>query len=91
MRKVVVVIYSLTFSDFLTLHNIIMALVENGAHMDTVNQLGATPFDSATTGIPNHMFIAYGKILLCYQSSLHSSFFITCKTMPLVLISFLAK
>lgn len=27
-----------------------MALIENGAHMDTVNQMGATPFDSATTG-----------------------------------------
>lgn len=38
-----------------------MALVENGAHMDTVNQLGATPFDSATTGIPTCMFTAYDK------------------------------
>ncbi|KAB7497086.1 hypothetical protein Anas_10555 [Armadillidium nasatum] len=35
--------------DFFTLHNIILALVEAGAHMDTVNQSGATPMDAATS------------------------------------------
>lgn len=44
-----------SFSDFLTLHNIIMALIENGAHMDTVNQMGATPFDSATSGMTQQL------------------------------------
>ena len=44
------IIISNFFSDFLTLHNIIMALIEAGAHMDTVNQKGDTPLESATTG-----------------------------------------
>ncbi|XP_076030958.1 protein fem-1 homolog B-like isoform X2 [Oratosquilla oratoria] len=46
-----IVSYQKPISDFLTLHSIIMALIEGGAHMDTVNQMGATPFDSATTGV----------------------------------------
>lgn len=39
------------FSDFLTLHAIIMGLIEAGAHMDTVNSQGKTPYDAATTGL----------------------------------------
>lgn len=38
------------YSDFLTLHSIIMELTEAGAHMDTVNVHGETPFEAATTG-----------------------------------------
>ena len=45
-----IVPYQKPISDFLTLHNIIMALIEAGAHMDTVNQKGDTPLESATTG-----------------------------------------
>jgi Fem-1 family protein b len=37
-------------SDFATLHSIILSLTEAGAHMDTVNSQGETPFDAATTG-----------------------------------------
>lgn len=37
-------------SDFLTLHSIIMELTAAGAHMDTVNTRGKTPFEAATTG-----------------------------------------
>lgn len=47
------VLLSLIFcfcSDFLTLHSIIMELTEAGAHMDTVNVHGETPFEAATTG-----------------------------------------
>lgn len=47
------VVLSLIFyfcSDFLTLHSIIMELTEAGAHMDTVNVHGETPFEAATTG-----------------------------------------
>jgi len=47
------VLLSLIFyfrSDFLTLHSIIMELTEAGAHMDTVNVQGETPFEAATTG-----------------------------------------
>lgn len=39
-----------SYSDFLTLHSIIMDLTEAGAHMDTVNVHGETPFEAATTG-----------------------------------------
>lgn len=39
------------FSDFMTLHSIITDLTEGGAHMDTVNAAGKTPFEAATTGI----------------------------------------
>ena len=34
----------------MTLHSIITDLTEGGAHMDTVNAAGKTPFEAATTG-----------------------------------------
>lgn len=46
----VIVQYEKPISDFMTLHSIILDLVEAGAHMDTVNSQGKTPFDAATTG-----------------------------------------
>lgn len=59
-----IVPYQKAVSDFLTLHNIIMALIESGAHMDTVNQLGATPFDSATTGVAEIILRTQKKLSL---------------------------
>lgn len=59
-----IVPYQKPVSDFLTLHNIIMALIENGAHMDTVNQMGATPFDSATTGVAEIILRTQKKLSL---------------------------
>uniref|UniRef100_A0A1B6ET95 Protein fem-1 homolog B n=2 Tax=Proconiini TaxID=565685 RepID=A0A1B6ET95_9HEMI len=47
----IIVCYQKPISDFLTLHSIIMELTEAGAHMDTVNTLGKTPFEAATTGV----------------------------------------
>ena len=38
-------------SDFLTLHAIVMALLENGCHIDSVNSAGQTPLSAATTGV----------------------------------------
>jgi Fem-1 homolog b len=38
-------------SDFITLHSVIIELTEAGAHMDTVNSHGETPFEAATTGV----------------------------------------
>lgn len=35
----------------MTLHSIIMELIEAGAHMDTVNSSGKTPYDAVTKGI----------------------------------------
>ena len=50
----IIVQYEKPISDFMTLHSIIFDLVEAGAHIDTVNRLGRTPFDSALTG--NYLF-----------------------------------
>lgn len=46
----IIVSYQKPISDFLTLHSIIMDLTEAGAHMDSVNARGETPFDSSATG-----------------------------------------
>lgn len=46
----VIVQYEKPISDFMTLHSIILDLVEAGAHMDTVNSEGKTPFEASTTG-----------------------------------------
>lgn len=37
----------------MTLHSIIMTLIEAGAHIDAVNSYGETPFQAATTGTTN--------------------------------------
>ena len=52
-RKIIMfnLCYSIFYSDFMTLHAIIMGLIEAGAHMDTVNSQGKTPYDAATTGL----------------------------------------
>ncbi|KAL0278710.1 UNVERIFIED_CONTAM: hypothetical protein PYX00_000453 [Menopon gallinae] len=47
----IIVRYQKPVSDFLTLHSIILDLIEAGAHMDIVNSLGKTPFETATTGV----------------------------------------
>ncbi|XP_050296415.1 protein fem-1 homolog B isoform X1 [Anthonomus grandis grandis] len=47
----VIVKYNKAILDFLTLHSIIMDLIENGAHTDIVNNKGETPMDSSTTGV----------------------------------------
>ena len=46
-----IVRYERTVSDFYTLHSIITALIENGAHDDSVNKAGQTPLTAATTGV----------------------------------------
>lgn len=46
----IIVQYEKPISDFMTLHAIILDLVKAGAHMDTVNSQGKTPFNAATTG-----------------------------------------
>ena len=47
----IIVSYPKPISDFMTLHSIIMTLIEAGAHMDAVNSFGETPFETATTGL----------------------------------------
>lgn len=46
----VIVHYHKPFSDFATLHSIIVDLTEAGAHIDCVNIRGETPLDSSATG-----------------------------------------
>jgi hypothetical protein len=41
----------------MTLHSIIVGLTEAGAHQDTCNEKGETPFDAATTGLSFFMVI----------------------------------
>lgn len=49
--KNVFITYLKPCSDFMTLHSIIMDLIEAGAHMDTVNSNGKTPYDAVATGL----------------------------------------
>lgn len=47
----VIVQYNRPISDFLTLHAIIISLVEAGAHTDMANKQKKTPLDKSTTGV----------------------------------------
>ncbi|KAL6427861.1 hypothetical protein ACFW04_008359 [Cataglyphis niger] len=58
----IIVGYNKAISDFATLHSIIIDLIEAGAHMDTVNNGGRTPYDVVTTGV--------AKIILRTQTKL---------------------
>ena len=56
--------YQKPISDFLTLHSIIVALVEAGAHIDACNLSGRTPFESATTGVAEIILRTQSKLSL---------------------------
>ncbi|KAG7473335.1 hypothetical protein MATL_G00094700 [Megalops atlanticus] len=43
--------YNRPVSDFLTLHAVVISLVEAGAHMDMTNKQKKTPLDKSTTGV----------------------------------------
>ncbi|XP_021919435.1 protein fem-1 homolog B isoform X2 [Zootermopsis nevadensis] len=60
----IIVSYQKPISDFLTLHSIIMELTEAGAHMDTVNAHGETPFEAATTGVAEIILRTQTKLSL---------------------------
>ncbi|XP_067002835.1 protein fem-1 homolog B isoform X2 [Anabrus simplex] len=60
----IIVSYLKPISDFLTLHSIIMELTEAGAHMDTVNIDGKTPFQAAATGVAEIILRTQSKISL---------------------------
>lgn len=59
-----IVAYQKPISDFLTLHSVIMALIEAGAHMDTVNSKGQTPFEAAMTGVAEIILRTQSKLSL---------------------------
>ncbi|XP_022670280.1 protein fem-1 homolog B-like isoform X3 [Varroa destructor] len=59
-----IVAYSKPITDFFTLHSIISALIERGAHTDVVNYKGQTPQDAATTGVAELVLRAQSEISL---------------------------
>ncbi len=60
----IIVAYQKPISDFLTLHAITTALIESGAHIDSVNIKNKTPLDSATTGVAEILLKSQMKINL---------------------------
>nr|CAD7605108.1 unnamed protein product [Timema genevievae] len=60
----IIVSYQKPISDFLTLHSIILELTEAGAHIDTVNMQGETPFEAATTGVAEIILRTQTKLSL---------------------------
>jgi len=60
----VIVSYKKIVSDFLTLHAIIMALLEAGAHIDAVNAAGQTPLSAAATGVAEIILKSQSKMSL---------------------------
>ena len=60
----VIVSYQKIVSDFLTLHAIIMALLEAGGHIDCVNASGQTPLAAATTGVAEIILKSQTKMSL---------------------------
>jgi len=59
-----IVSYTKIVTDFITLHTIIVALLEAGAHIDCVNSLGQTPLDAATTGVAEIILKSQTKMSL---------------------------
>merc|ERR1712137_1195533 len=60
----IIVGYPRPISDFVTLHGIILTLVEAGAHVDAVNAFGQTPFETATTGVAEIILRTQSKLSL---------------------------
>ncbi|KAF7989575.1 hypothetical protein HCN44_008249 [Aphidius gifuensis] len=59
-----IVTYQKPISDFMTLHCIILELIEAGAHMDTINCQGESPYDAATTGVAEIILRTQTKLSL---------------------------
>ena len=56
--------YQRVVGDFLTLHAIITALVDAGAHVDVVNNAGKTPMAKASTGVAEIILKSQQKLSL---------------------------
>ncbi|XP_043283534.1 protein fem-1 homolog B isoform X2 [Venturia canescens] len=59
-----IVTYQKPISGFMTLHCIILELIDAGAHIDTVNSLGKTPYEAAATGVAEIILRTRTKISL---------------------------
>ena len=60
----IIVRYAKPISDFLTLHNIIMILLNAGAHIDMCNKEGKTPTETSTTGVAEIILRTQNRISL---------------------------
>merc|ERR1719228_2349313 len=60
----IIVNYKKIVSDFLTLHAIVMALLEAGAHIDAVNAAGQPPLSAAATGVAEIILKSQSKMSL---------------------------
>ena len=60
----IIVKYAKPISDFLTLHNIIMILLNAGVHIDMCNKEGKTPIETSTTGVAEIILRTQNKISL---------------------------
>ncbi|XP_046629470.1 protein fem-1 homolog B isoform X1 [Neodiprion virginianus] len=87
----VIVSYQKPISDFLTLHSIIIDLTEAGAHMDTVNIEGKTPYDAATTGVAEIILRKQTKLSLkCMAAKAVKTYNLSyCGSVPRSLESFI--
>ncbi|XP_033211455.1 protein fem-1 homolog B isoform X2 [Belonocnema kinseyi] len=87
----VIVSYEKPISDFMTLHAIIMGLIEAGAHMDTVNSQGKTPYEAATTGVAEIILRTQTKLSLkCMAAKAVKTYNLSyCGSVPQSLESFI--
>lgn len=60
----IIVGYQKHVSDFITLHSIIVSLLDANAHIDYVNRRGETPYTSATTGVAEIILKSKAQISL---------------------------
>ena len=59
-----IVVYQRVVADFLTLHAVITALIDAGAHVDVVNSDGKTPMAKASTGVAEIILKSQQKLSL---------------------------
>ncbi|XP_003697660.1 protein fem-1 homolog B [Apis florea] len=87
----IIVSYREPISDFMTLHSIIMALIEAGAHMDIVNSNGKTPYDAVTTGVAEIILRTQTKLSLkCMAAKAINAYNLSyCGNVPRSLESFI--
>jgi len=60
----IIVTYRRVVEDFLTLHSIIVSLLEAGAHIDSVNSAGQTTLAAATSGVAEIILKSQSKMSL---------------------------
>nr|XP_003704502.1 PREDICTED: protein fem-1 homolog B-like isoform X1 [Megachile rotundata] len=87
----IIVSYRKPISNFMTLHSIIMELIEAGAHMDTVNSSGKTPYDAVSKGVVELILRTQTKLSLkCIAAKVIKAYNLSyCGHVPRSLESFI--